>query len=112
MGYRSTLISQDWPCNELPDWFKDKYKRYLHYPQGLMISSLFEFKIYDNEIFEDYQKAVKESGFWDKSDLKVKVVVMAEDGFVSQVIISKDDIKYLWLTFDAETEEDHVWCQG
>jgi len=109
MGFRSTLISQDYFGN-LPEWFKDKYKDYILFPSGLMVTSKHEAKYYDNDFFEDYQKAIFESGFWDETDIDIAIVVLAEDGFITKVIISKKKIKYIWM--EEGIDSDYVWCQG
>lgn len=109
MGLRSTLVSQD--CDgKLPDWFKDKYNQWISFPRGLLISSKAERKFYDNEFFEDYQKAVIESGFWNKNDIGIVIVVLGEDDFISKVIIKENEIRYIWMK--NEWEADHVWRQG
>ena len=109
MGFRSTLVSQDY-YGKLPDWFIEKYGGWILFPNGLIVSSKHEAKYYDNQFFEDYQKAVIESGFWDDTDIDIVLVVLAEDGFITKVSITKKEIKYTWM--DDGIESDHVWCQG
>ncbi len=94
MGYRCTLCSNDRPGYELPQWFKDKYQDYFFFPDGLTISTKFERKFYDNEFFEDYQKAMIESGFFDFEYSKMKLAVLGEEGAVFRVVILKDKINY------------------
>ena len=109
MGFRSTLVSQDYQ-GELPNWFKKKYNDYILFSDGLTVSSKREVKLHTNEFFEDYQKAVNEGGFWDDKSIEIEIVVLAEDGFVSKVLISKDMIKYIIM--DEMFEADSVWNQG
>ena len=109
MGFRSTLVSQDYP-GKLPNWFKEKYNDYILFSNGLTVSSKREAKFYTNEFFEDYQKAVNESGFWDDKSIEIVIVVLAEDGFVSKVLISKDEIKYIMM--DEGYEATQVWNLG
>jgi hypothetical protein len=113
MGFRSTICSEHYSGN-LPDWFKEKYKQTHLFPDGLLVVSKTECKYYTNVFFDDYQKAVKESGFWDDSDLKISIVVLAEDGFISKVVICKNRIKYYWLYSgeEDENENDSVWMRG
>ena len=109
MGFRSTLCSSDYP-GTLPEWFKEKYQHIMLFPQGILVVSKKEAKFYDNEFFINYQMALIESGFWDEYDLPVRIAVLAEDGVVSQVVISKDDIDYFWMDFGDEMA--HVWMGG
>ncbi len=108
MGFRSTLVSQEYG-GTLPDWFKDRYKNKLIFPSGTMIVSCCEFKIYDNAIFDDYRKALQESGF-DLDRVGIAVSVLAEDGTVSKVCINDEGIKY--FVMDEMYEDDSVWAQG
>jgi len=110
MGFRSTLVSQDYQ-GELPNWFKKKYNDYILFSDGLTVSSKREAKFYTNEFFEDYQKAVNESGFWDDKSIEIIIVVLAEDGSVSKVVISNDEIKY-YILMDELYEAKSVWNGG
>tara|TARA_R110002020_G_scaffold109607_1_gene253562 strand:- start:39 stop:374 length:336 start_codon:yes stop_codon:yes gene_type:complete len=111
MGYRSTLVSQDY-YGKLPDWFKEKYGGWILFPNGLTVSSKHEAKYYDNQFFEDYQKAVIESGFWDDmyTDIDIVIVVLAEDGFITKVTITKKEIRYTWM--EDGIDSGRVWCNG
>jgi hypothetical protein len=106
MGYRSSLISQFY-SGELPEWFKIKYSVPLLFPNGVMICTKSEMKIESNELWEDYQMALKESGFWDYHIIDVQIVVLSEDGIISKVVIGKKQIKYYWA--DDLMEITHVW---
>jgi hypothetical protein len=106
MGFRSTLVSQHYG-RELPQWFHDKYQQD-YFISGSLIASKRELKYYDDVFMTDYQRALNESGLLD--GLNMEVIIIAEDGFVTKVIITKDVIRYLW--FDEGQEADHIWCQG
>lgn len=98
MGYRCTLCSNDRPGYELPQWFKDKYQNHFFMPDGLTIYTKSERKFYDNEFFEDYQKAMIESGYFNKSYVnKMYLSVLGEDGAAFRVVITKDKINYDYL---------------
>ena len=109
MGFRGTLISQYYD-GELPQWFKDKHKEFILCPCGLLVSSKKERKYYGNDFFEDYQKAIGESGFWEKYDLTVVIALVGEDGFISKIEISKTQIKYWWT--ETFLESSGAWLQG
>jgi hypothetical protein len=105
MGYRCTLSSNYNPAHELPVWFKEKYEDHLLFGHGLTIGSKRERKFYDNEFFEDYQKSIEESGYWDGYRSKVYLTVLGEDGAVFKVIIEQNKIEYNlmheWLETDG-----------
>ena len=109
MGFRSTIVSEHY-SGVLPNWFKDKYSDRLLYPDGILIVSKTKWKYYGNDLFEDYRNALIEIGFFDDISFKVGIAVMAEDQFISKVLIGKDGIEYTLMVhgFDA----DSVWCQG
>jgi len=101
MGYRCTLVSNDRVGNGLPLWFKEKYENRFFFTDGLIVSSKQERKFYDNEFFEDYQKAISESGFY---ALEVRLAVLGEDGAIFKVIISPTEIKYFLMHERLETD--------
>jgi len=105
MGYRCTLSSNYNPAHELPQWFKEKYEDHLLFGHGLTIGSKRERKFYDNEFFEDYQKAIEESGYWNGYLSKVYLTVLGEDGAVFKVMIEQNKIEYNlmheWLETDG-----------
>jgi len=105
MGYRCTLSSNYNPAHELPVWFKEKYEDHLLFGHGLTIGSKRERKFYDNEFFEDYQKAIEESGYWNGYHSKVYLTVLGEDGAVFKVMIDQNKIEYNlmheWLEIDG-----------
>lgn len=108
MGFRSTLTTQHYG-QDLPQWFKEKYNKYFLFPSGTLASCT-EFKMYSgNEFFEDYQKALIEVGLL-KNNFKITCAVLAEDGKITKVTISKDEIKYVWM--DDGYEWEGVWNQG
>jgi len=104
MGYRCTLCSNYNPAQELPVWFKEKYEDHLLFGHGLTIGSKRERKFYDNEFFEDYQKAIEESGFWNGYLSKVYLTVLGEDGAVFKVMIEQDKIEYNLMCEHHETD--------
>lgn len=106
MGYRSTLITQYYG-DDLPDWFIKKYKDDFFIKDTLI--SQRELKMDSGtEIFEDYQKGLKEIGFF-TSVKKVICVVLSEDGMITKVIISDRNIQYI-LMDDGEVLQG-VWNQ-
>lgn len=108
MGFRSTLTTQHYG-HDLPEWFKEKYKSYFNFPSGTLVSCT-EFKMYSgNEFFDDYQKALIEVGLL-KNNFKIICAVLAEDGQITRVEISKDEVKYFWMSVDTDWEG--VWNQG
>ena len=93
MGFYSTLCSSE-HSGTLPDWFKSKYDNIFLFPTGVMIVSKTEAKLHRNEIYEDYQRALIESGLWDKSEHRAMLLtVIGEDGIISKVTILKNEIK-------------------
>jgi len=108
MGYRSTLVSQHYP-GKLPEWFIEKWGSFIKV-NGVMIYSIMEFKIYEDDIFVDYHKALNEIGFFDKfssDDFNINITVIGEDGFISKVSVSRYGIKYYWAT--DFIEQEMVW---
>jgi hypothetical protein len=107
MGYLSTLITNQYPF-ELPAWFGDKYADKIIVIDGTLIASRRWAKIYDNEVFEDLQKALIESGlFVEAKNLDFNVAVLHEDGLISKVVIGIDSIQYYLM--DTHIELDCVW---
>ena len=104
MGYRCTLSSNYNPAHELPVWFKEKYEDHILFGHGLTIGSKRERKFYDNEFFEDYQKAIEESGYWDGYRSKVYLTVLGEDGAVFKVMIEQNKIEYNLMFEHRETK--------
>jgi hypothetical protein len=107
MGYRCTLCSNDMPGGKLPQWFKDKYEKYFLFIDGLTLTTKQEIKFYDNDFFEDYRKAIVESGYFDGfSDLyEIYLAVLGEDGAIYRVTINKYEIKIHLLSEHLETSE-------
>ena len=108
MGFRSTLTSEHY-SGTLPEWFKDKYKDRLSFPDGLLLASISEWKYYNNELFEDFHKALIEIDFWYGNSLEVNLAVLAEDGTISKVIVSKEGIRYIIMV--SSYIHDSVWMQ-
>lgn len=108
MGFRSTIISEYYN-GVLPNWFKERYSDRLLYPDGILIVSKTEWKYDSNNLFEDYRKALIEIGFFDSKNFTVGIAVMAEDQFISKVLIGNDDIKYIWM--EDGSNHNNVWRQ-
>ena len=108
MGYLSTLTTDHYP-NELPAWFGEKYGKNITVIDGTLIASKREFKIYDNAIFEDLQRALIEAGFFEKRNNPFHVAVLHEDGLISKVVIRQYSIQYYYM--DEGMEMETVWTQ-
>jgi hypothetical protein len=107
MGFRHTIISESFPGN-LPEWFKNKWKHYVNFQENsLLVASVDERKFYTDEFFKDYQKAVRESGFWDGWRYSINVICLAEDGVATRVLISNYSIEY-YILEDAY-QSDAIW---
>jgi hypothetical protein len=88
-----TICSQHYSGN-LPKWFKTKYDDKLLFPDGLLIVSKAE-RIFINDFFKDYKKAISESGFWDDgTGLSITIAALNEDGGINKIIISEKTIKF------------------
>lgn len=108
MGFRSTICSQYYD-GTLPTWFINKYNETILFPLGLLIVSKIEAKYYGVEFFEDYQLAIKESGFWEKTyKPNMTIAVLGEDDVISKVIITEKSIFY-YLMLDQSIESSCVW---
>jgi len=109
MGYRSTITTSDYGAT-LPEWFRIKYKDCFTF-NGTLVSSRMESKFRNShQFFEDFQRAIKGAGFWSSGyDLPIYACVLAEDGFVTRVIIRETSIQYEWAEF---MKADHVWNMG
>jgi hypothetical protein len=88
----------------LPEWFKEKYEDHLLFGHGLTIGSKRERKFYDNEFFEDYQKAIDESNYWNDYHSKVYLTILGEDGAVFKVRIEQNKIEYNFMHEYLETK--------
>ena len=105
MGFRSTLTTNHYGA-DLPDWFKEKYKDYFNFPSGTLVSST-EFKLHSgNGFFYDYQQALIENGLLE-GEFEVRFAVLAEDGIITKVVITKDDIAYFLMS--QVQKVDGVW---
>lgn len=67
MGFRSTFTSSDYSI-EWPDWFREKYGKYVYIPEKGSICSKVECKVYLTwlDLVRDVQKAID----WDKFSKK------------------------------------------
>ena len=111
MGYRSTITGQDYPI-KWPDWFKDKYQGRFLLMDSTCINNKYETKFYDNDVFEDIQKAIDWEEFRiGRTDKYLNVVyaILHEDGAISKVVIFMDKIEYTWM--EEGHEADAVWMQ-
>lgn len=108
MGFRSTIISEHY-AGILPDWFKDKYKDRLSFPDGILLASISEWKYYSNDVFEDFQKALHDIDWWKDHNLTVTIAVLHEDSNISKVVVGKENIKYFIMK--EYYEDDRVWMQ-
>jgi hypothetical protein len=109
MGFRSTLIT-DYYGFDLPAWFVEKYDRFITVMDGTLVASKMEFQIYNNDIFEDLQKALIEAGFFNGSkDRVLNVAVLHEDAEITKVSISHDKIDYILM--DNGMKLCSVWMQ-
>lgn len=112
MGFRSVLITDHYG-HKLPEWFKEKYNEDFNFLSGTLVSSKAEIKLYSgDEFFQDYQKALAETGILDNS-FRVNCVVLHEDGVITKVVISKKEIEYFWiLQTDIEgLEMGRLWSR-
>lgn len=107
MGYRSTLVSEHYG-GTLPSWFTEKYSSILSFNETL-IASKRETKLYDKELFEDYQKALIEMDFFGNWTFRhgVAIVVMGEDQAITKVIIKRNSIQYISME-DGKIDDDQV----
>lgn len=108
MGYRSTITSNCYGY-ELPKWFIDKHDNRSLIFNYTILSSKVESKYYDNELFEDYQKALIELGVLEPDSFDVYAVLLHEDGEVTRITISYDKIEYELLTNDYGLPLDRPW---
>lgn len=90
MGFRSTFVTEDmnitWPI-----WFREKYP-HLNFgdDNNGQLSTKFEIKIYEDDIFKDIQKVLVEVNFC----LKFTIAVLHECGGINRVDITKDKVEY------------------
>ena len=104
MGYISTLVSEDYG-SELPNWFKEKYSKILHFTNNsTLIASKVGIKIHNNELFEDYRKALIEIEILDEYLTEVNVVVLSEDVIITRVTIGINEVKFILMKVFYETD--------
>ena len=92
MGQRSTFVSEYYGSN-LPEWFYDKYKDVINEPNGTLISSKQEIKLYTNDFLNDYHKALKESGILDEG-INIRMSVLTEGGHLTYINITSKGVEY------------------
>jgi predicted GNAT superfamily acetyltransferase len=109
MGFRSTLISEYYGF-DLPAWFGEKYSEFITVMDGTLVASRIEFQIYNNNLFEDLQKALIEAGYFENTKDRVfHVAVLHEDAEISKVVIGEIEIHYYLM--DNGMELQNVWTQ-
>jgi hypothetical protein len=93
MGFRSTLVSAD-ISHEWPAWFREVYDNKLNIPvKWGALSSKCEFKIYEDSIFKDIQKALYGDGK-PSSNYPFRIVVLHECDGITVADIYADRIAY------------------
>jgi len=107
MGFRSTVISEEFLSSALPDWLFEKHKNLKS--TGRVVYSPNSFKIYDNEIWEDIQKALIESGKFEKYPYSVAFIVLHEDDVATRVMIGEKSISYDYSFFNENPSSEGVW---
>lgn len=108
MGYRSTIITEDFPLH-LPPWFVDKYQESYNLGEydsqpSLPISSRYETKFYQGaqqELFVDIAKVLQEQPDGVPSD--ITCALLHEDGRIDRVVIGRNRIE---LTRSLEDPDD------
>jgi hypothetical protein len=87
MGFRSVFVTasngQVWP-----QWFRNKYDKWLNIPEMGLLSTKEEVKVYEDHIFLDIQLAL------DPEQFPLRVVVLHECGGITLVDIHSDNIVY------------------
>ena len=90
MGFNSTITMQDY-SQQWPEWFRLRYPK-LHCPERGPASSIGEMKIPGPGLFEDIQAALADTTL--TKIPKMRVIVLHENGGVTAVDISKEQIAY------------------
>jgi predicted GNAT superfamily acetyltransferase len=109
MGFGSTLISEYYGF-DLPAWFGEKYSEFITVMDGTLIASRIECHIYNNNLFEDLQKALIEAGYFKRTKDRVfHVAVLHEDSEISKVVIGATEIHYYLM--DNGMELQNVWMK-
>lgn len=123
MGFRTTIITEDFSGIKIPKWFVNKWgndfnfgehkNSYIlyHRKNTLLISSKREKKMYygkDEEIFLDIQKICIKKGLD-----KFIVIMLHECGGITRVQIERDKIRLSEPSAWNEVEEvTHNYCYG
>lgn len=89
MGYRSTFITDEWAFR-FSDQFYEKYKKRYNFGAGqrLPISTKGEVKRFWDDLEKDLVRELKSQD----NDHRIYGVWLSEDGFVTQVVFTKDGI--------------------
>ena len=118
MGFKTTIITEDYGEIKLPKWFIKKWKRLYYFGETyngvkdvLLVSSKREVKMYNGsqeEILIDLQKIVK------KENMNNLIIVMLHEcGGITRVQIEKDKIRLSEPTGWYEVENiTHDYCYG
>lgn len=99
MGYRSTIISQDYGSGlPLPKWFTKKYKDELNMGVGFTpVSSKYERKFYgmeEDEMLQDFRKVLAESDAEYLKKTGVDFALLHEDGAINRVTVTATEVKF------------------
>jgi hypothetical protein len=108
MGFRSTVISEDWNI-DWPIWFREKWEGWIN--DQNMISSPFETK-YPGEIAEDIQLALMASGYFqDSYEREYCLAVLHECGGITKIQIGENYI-YTGSPTEWDVEKSDDWVNG
>ncbi len=95
MGYRHSLISKSFHL-AWPEWYSAKYS-FLFYVTDNIVATKIELKFYNNDFFEDTQKALVEIGWFNGRISPFVFVAISDDGVVNKVQIIRERITYMVL---------------
>ena len=107
MGFRSTWISHDYGVQWTDDWLEHRDERIGVGPRGLLYSRQ-EMKLYDDEVFEQIGKGLREAGWTGEYE----IVVMHECGGVGKVVIDGESIRRGSMQLGEWIPEDWHWHCG
>lgn len=114
MGFRSTLVAQDWNI-DWPQWFRDKYPQLIYETRTLSLD--YEAKTYlFRDLPADVQHALAELGWFDEYDAARFVYVwLHECGGLTRVLVDRDAIHITypteWALYDGNGQDSmHGGC--
>lgn len=98
MGYRSTLITDQWDF-KFPDWFAEKYKDRYNFGENnsLPLSSKTEVSRFIDDIEDDIVRCLQEQN----SNWRICAVWLYEDGKIARIVFDKKG---------AHEFEKSKWC--